>query len=810
MKKIIYLLTLLLLTTISFTAFAQSEGMLTGNIVDEKNEALGFVNVAVLRASGDAVVTGTIAEMDGSFKIKTPAKGSYVLKVSGLGYLPIRTEVFEVTGPDFARNFGKLQLKPDVKTLKEVTVQALRPTITSDAEKMVVSVENTALASGSTAYEVLEKSPGVWIDQDGNIMLNGKPGTMVMINGKQSYLSGKQLQNLLQGMSAENLKNLEIITNPSSKYDAEGTSGIININLKKSELYGMNGSVYGGYQYNGVSVYTSGAEVSHKSGKWNTNASLDLSSRSRFREMSMARLLPSSNGLIQLDQDGYEESTRLSPSLRLTTDYDLNKNHSVGIMTNLMYATNDNSFRTNSYLHMPNPEESLRLNSVNRINDTYKNGTLNLHYAGKLDTTGTTLSADLDFVRISDNTDFNFNNNSYYLQSSALEKQELLTSNNPTGYDILSGKVDFGTSLGKSKIELGAKASRVESDNDLQFFEIVDTRKVLDPDRTSHFVYEESIYAAYANFSSNFGKVWQVKGGLRAEKTVSSGKSITLNDVTKRNYLDLFPSLFVQQNVNENYQLGYKYSRRINRPYYEHLNPFIFYIDPYTWATGNPYLKPQYTNSFELTQTFKKSYIFVMTYAVTDNFMAEIPKYNSEDRTTVFERQNVKSYRNIGGTLVAPVRISGKWNINNTTTLAHQRYTNLIDGETLLREQLFFVAQSNHNIQLPQKIRLEVNAGYQGPAVYGMFEVKDNWWVDAGLKRSFMDDKMALSLNVTDIFRTRAMDLTTRMDGNVNNIKQYHGAQSVRINLRYRFNKGKEFEAKKRNVNLDELNRTGN
>lgn len=796
-------------TYLTTNAIAQTEGMLTGTIIDEKSESLGFVNVAVLQASADIVVTGAIAEMDGSFKIKTPPSGSYRLKVSGLGYLPFTTPVFEVTGPAFAKDFGTMQLKPDVKTLKEVTVQAMRPTITTDAEKMVVSVEGTALAQGSTAYEVLEKSPGVWVDQDGNITLNGKPGVMVMINGKQSFLSGKQLQNLLQGMSAENLKDLEIITNPSAKYDAEGTSGIININLKKNELYGMTGSVHGGYQYNRLSTYTSGAELSHKTGKWNTTASLDLARRTRFRDMRMERIFNGGAEPIFMDQTGNEQQQRFSPSLRLGTDYDLNDRHSVGFMANLAYSDNSSTFRTDSYLRRPNAEENLLINSSNNIEDSYKNGTFNLHYAGKLDSLGTTLSADLDYARIIDNTNFTFDNQKYFSNTNQLLEQELLTSNNPTGYDIYSAKVDFAKKLGKTKMELGAKTSYVKSDNELLFYEVIDTRQILDPNRTSHFIYKENIYAAYATFASSIGKVWQLKGGLRAEYTDSEGHSITLKDVKPRNYLDLFPSVFVQQRVSDNYQVGYKYSRRINRPYYEQLNPFIFYIDPYTWATGNPELRPQYTNSFELTHTLKKSYNLVMTYAYTTDFIAEVPEFNSEDNTTVFERRNVKSFRNIGTTLVAPVRISGKWDINNTATLAHQRYTNEYDEQNLIREQLFFMLQSNHNIQLPKGFRVELNAGYQGPAVYGMFEIEDNWWVDAGLKRSFLDDKLALSVNATDIFRTREMNLATRQEGNENKIYQYYGAQSIRINLRYRFSKGKEFETKKRNINLDELNRTG-
>ncbi|MHC2991514.1 TonB-dependent receptor [Pontibacter sp. HJ8] len=811
MKKVIYLLTMFIITSLSSSSFAQSEGMLQGTILDEKNQGLGFVNVAVLDASTAAVVTGAIADLDGSFRIKTPAKGRYQVKVSGLGYLPLQSEVFEVAGPGFSKDFGKLQLKPDVKTLKEVTVQTMRPTIRTEADKMVVSVEGTAMASGSTAYEVLEKSPGVWVDQDGNIRLNGKAGVMVMLNGRQSYLSGKELQNLLQSMSAENIKNLEIITNPSSKYDAEGTSGIININLKKNPDFGMSGSVYAGYQYNNLHTYTTGGDVSYKKGKWSTTASLDLPRRMRYRDMDMKRVFNKEGEISTFDQEGYEETERLAPALRLGTDYEINDKHSIGGLANLYYNDNRNLFRTDSWLRDGNSANDVFINSINKINSDYRNGTFNVHYTGKLDTVGTTLSADLDYVKISSRNDSEFFNTYDSVNTGNPARLDLLSSNNPTSYDIYSAKTDFAKKIGQNgKLELGAKASHVVSDNELLFYQNVDGRDILDVNRTSHFIYKEDIFAAYTNYSTSFGKKWKLQAGLRAEQTFSEGNSLTRDEKTKRDYLDLFPSVFVQQKVSDNYQVSYKYSRRINRPFYENLNPFIFYLDPYTWAQGNPYLRPQYTNSFELTQTLKDSYNLTLGYAVTKDFMGEVPDQNPENNTTVFQQRNMAEYKNLNATLVAPVRISGKWEINNNATVSYSSFTTNADNEDLLRDQLSFTAQSNQNIQLPHGIKLELTGAYQGPGVYGLYEFKSLWWVDAGLKRSFLDDKLTLTLNATDIFRSRQMYINTSLNGNTNAIEQYHGSQSIRLNLRYRFNKGKEFEAKKRNVNLDELNRTGN
>lgn len=785
--------------------------MLTGTVLDDKGQPVGFVNVAVQEAASAKVVTGAIADMDGNFQIMAPAKGQYLLKLSALGYVETQTPPFEVTGADFSKDFGKLQMKPDVKMLGEVQVQTMRPKVIMETDKMVVSVEGTALASGATAYEVLTKSPGVWVDQDGNIQLNGKAGVQVMLNGKRSYLSGKELQTLLQGMTAENIKDMEIITNPSAKFDAEGASGVININLKKNTAAGMSGSVNGGYQYNNLSTYTAGGELSHKSGKWNSFASVNAARRMRYRDMEMRRIFTNEDGSkSNFDQTGYEEVERLEPSLRIGTDYDLNDKHSIGAIANLTFNRSDNLFHTRSYLRDSNTDNDLYIDALNKADGTYGNGTFNLHYLGKLDTLGTTLSADLDYVHITSDDDFEFINRYETPGSDAPAQQELLLSENPTGYNIYAAKVDYTKPITKTtKLEVGAKASHVVSDNELRFYETSDNRKLLDPRRSNYFIYKEKIYAAYANLSASLGKIWTVQAGLRAEQTNSRGNSLTQNVKTDRNYLDLFPSVFVQQKVSDNYQIGYKYSRRINRPHYEVLNPFIFYLDPYTWAQGNPQLRPQYTNSFEVTQTLKQTYNLVLGYAITKDFIAEVPEQNPEDNTTVFQQQNVKDLKSANATLVAPLKISDNWEISNNFILMYQEYTNLSDGDLVVNDQVTAIAQTTHNILLPYNLRLEVGGSYQGPAVYGLYKVGEQWWVDAGMKRSFMEDKLTMTLNVTDIFRSRMLKVETELNGNINAIDQYHGARGVRINLSYRFSKGAAFEAKKRNVNLEELNRTG-
>ncbi len=803
-----YLILALLLTFINLTQ-AQTANVLHGRVTDENGQGVGFANVAVLAAASQQVVTGAIADAEGMFRIKTPAAGKYTLKISNVGFVTMLTPVFDVNAADANVDFRILQLKADAKTLREVQVQTLRPAITTTPDKMVVSIENTALAEGSTAYDILTKSPGVWVDQNGNIQLNGKGGVQVMLNGRRSYLSEKELVSLLQGMAAENLKDLEIITNPSARFDAEGASGIININLKKSKASGINGSVYGGYQFNKLSSYTSGAELSHKKGPWNSSASINLNRRMRYRDMTMDRIFLTQNGSItRFEQTGYEQNERQDPSLRLSTDYELNAQHSLGAMATLTANKNIMVFNTASYLRN---DTDLFIDARNKDNSKYTNGTFNIHYVGKLDTSGTTLSVDADYVHISSNDIASFLNLYQTVATGKTDSTEHLRNENPTSFDIYSIKADFTRQLNKkTTLEVGAKASHVKSDNELRFYEVRDEQQVPDARRSNHFLYTENIFAAYASLSATLSETWSVQAGLRAEQTLSDGNSLTKNEKTNRRYTDFFPTLFVQQKLSDKYQIGYKYSRRISRPYYENLNPFIFYLDPYTYAYGNPQLKPQYITSFEVTQSFKQTYNLVLGYALTKDFITEVPEQHPETNTTVFQQQNVKDLRSATATLAVPVRISGNWEISNNLTGMYQEYTNSINNNVVVNDKFTVIASTNHTVSLPHGFRAEASANYQSPLAYGLYQVGGQWWVDAGLKRSFLNDKLSVSLNATDLFRSRLLDVKTELNGNVNAIHQYQGQQSIRLNLRYSFNRGASFEAKKRTNNLDELNRTGN
>ncbi|WP_439879588.1 TonB-dependent receptor domain-containing protein [Pontibacter sp. MBLB2868] len=802
------ILTICLFTMMTGNVLAQ----LTGSLLDANGEPLGYANVAVLQAKDSTVVTGAITGPDGNFMIATPVEGVYLLRLSALGYTTNYVVPFQVSSSNRRRDFGRLTLHEDTKLLSEVTIKALRPTIVVEADKLVVSVEGTALAAGSTAYGVLEKSPGVWVDQEGNIKLNGKAGVRVLIDGRPSYLSGKELQSMLEAMPAEDVKNIEVIANPSAKYEAAGSAGVINIKLKQNTHQGMNGSVYGGYQYNKASGYNAGANLNYKKGDWNSFVSADVAERPRLREGVMIREFHEAGANARFHQLRNEHMTTNSPSLRLGTDYDLNDRHSVGAVAHLSHSTTDRAFY--SVTDMDDRAKGAHtLVEASNFNDiTNSSHAINLHYNGLLDTTGASLAVNLDYIQLDNNNEARYANRFLDVNTNT-RRDELLKTYNPGYYDIYSTNVDFGAKVHRStKLELGLKASHVVSGNQLSFYvadpEQEDLRE-LDKDRSNHYRYTESILAAYANVSIHIDDNWSMQTGLRGEQTFGKGKPIGGGEAIAKHYLDFFPSFFLTQKVSSSYKITYNYSRRIDRPNYRTLNPFIFYQDPYSWAEGNPDLRPQYTNSFQLIQTLQNTYNLVLGYSYTKDFFAEVPQQNSENNTTIYQERNIDKAENFSATLVAPVKLLKGWDVSNNLVAGYQRNNILLQDKELKNEQFTVTAQSTHNVLLPLGLQLQATAGYSSPSTYGVYIFKTQWWLDAGLKKSLLDDKLDLTLGATDIFRTSKARGDASYNGNVFSFVNYFMVQSIKLNLRYNFQRGQSFKSKSKSTRLEELKRAG-
>lgn len=788
------------------SAFAQ-QGAISGGVADGKGSPLPYATISLLKAEDSTLSTSVISGKDGKFSLPSPQQGRYLLRFTAIGFMGKTTDVFEVTGIGFSKDFGSITLKEDAKAMREVSVTALRPTIVQKADRMIVNVEGSAMVAGSNAFDVLAKSPGVFIDQDGNIQLNGRAGVTVMLDGKLTYLSATDLRNLLQSMSAENIKNIEIITNPSSRFDAEGTSGILNINLKKNTRQGVNGSVNTSYTYNGKQHgYSGGGTVNYKSGKWNSFAILDLARRVSGREATFTRVFYGRQNTTYFDQTATGNNvSQVLPSLRVGTDYTLNDRHSIGGMVNYTAVKGESDFLTETYLGNAPKLPNQFIDADNYTNSKFKNLTTNLHYVARLDTLGSQFSTDLDYVRITNRRESDFFN--YYTDLGTNQTtRDFLYTFIPSGYDIQSGKMDLVRMMGKGKMETGLKASRVVSDNDSRFF-FNNNGLVPDLKRTNHFNYRENIYAAYLNYGRSLGKRVEFQAGLRVENTVSTGESYTTGEVNKRNYLDFFPSLFVQQKVSDNYGINYSYSRRLTRPNYGSLNPFRFYRDPYTWEQGNPQLRPQYTHFFSISQNIKKTYNITLSYQLNRDVMAELPILDADSATTIYTTGNVDDGHNASLSAVAPFRIRKGWDTYNTVVLSYNKLTINVGGLDIVNDRATYYVQSNHTFLLPRDFRMEMNVWYRGKAASGLYIVDPMWRMDIGIKKSLFKKKLDLTITGNDLFKGVRYKFATDINGNVNDFDQYFRWRSVGVSLRYNFSKGQKVDTRRRNTNVEEAGR---
>ncbi|WP_175402847.1 TonB-dependent receptor domain-containing protein [Mangrovivirga cuniculi] len=800
----------LALFLLCFAANAQQAGKISGKVTDQNSQPVPFANVAILNQTDSSLVTGAVTNESGEFAMGSPkTTGTYIVRLSAIGYEKKYSRPFKIEGEGYSKHWSNLTLPEETQNLDGVEVRATRPSVIVEADKTVVDIQNSALTEGNTALEVLEKSPGVWVDQDGNIQLNGKAGVLVMIDDRRTFMSAKELQSLLNSMSANNIKSIELITNPSAKYDAEGSAGIINIKLKRGIDTGFNGSVNLGYNYNERNSYNGGVNFNYKKGKVSSFLQADYSHRARWRELTMRREFITQGEGQYMEQYAYNEHTFDNINLNLGMDYDINDRHSLGFMVKSFNSDGTIGFDVETFNFGSNEFPGF-VQADNDMNDNTQNNSVNFHYIAKLDTNGTKLSVDLDYVNKVSEDFGSFNNEVYTSKGGEFLVEENFRNINPNKFDIYSAKADLTKPFGKGKsLEAGVKFSQVVSDNEVRFEALTDGQWELDPTRSNHFIYTENIYAAYASYGFPLTEKISVKAGLRYEHTVAEGESVTLNQVNDRSYAGFFPSLFVNHNVSENYQVGFNYSRRINRPNYQMLNPYFLYIDRYTVATGNPNLQPVFSHNVELNQTFKKKYIFGLGYNKSENVFTEVPQADVDSRLVVFSPRNLDDAHDAYARLILPVDVKDWFSINNVAVVSYKQFSSVINDEKVVNERFNTYFQSRFSFVLPKGFKVELSGTYIGPNVWGIFRMDEQAWADLGVKKSLLDDKLTLSLNFNDIFHTRQFQGSFELPDQSTDIGNRFSSQSLNFTVRYNFSQGKQFRVNTNRGNLEELNRAG-
>jgi len=813
MKTLIHkiYITLALLIVAMGAARAQSSGSsanVSGSLLDEQGKPMMYATASLLNAQDSTIVKGAISNEQGVYSFDHIKQGRYVIKATNVGYQKAVSQPVTVASNGLI-TVPELKMQPNAHNLNTVNVTAAKPLIERKIDRTVVNVANSPLAAGNSAMDILERAPGVSVDKDDNISLKGKQGVTVMLNDKLTYLTAAQLATLLRSTDGNTIESIEIITNPSAKYDAAGNSGIINIKLKKNKQTGTNGSITLGAGYGASWKDNETLQLNHKEGNLNVFGTFSHNDNKRMQNIDIKRIITGTDG----EQTYFNQFSPLvtnnhNNSYRFGADYDLSSKNTIGFVISGYFNNEDDKNDNRTYIgkNFNTTQADSSLRTVSGIHQTYNNFAVNVNDTYKIDTAGQQISTDLDYSRFRNNSHAQYITDFYLADGSLQRPLAFLGNLTPSNINIYTAKVDYAKPLTKSvKLETGFKYSDVKTDNDLQQTTVQRTPEI--DTSVNHFVYDEKITAGYLNLNKQF-KNTSIQLGLRAEYTQSNAVGDSMSHVQhiSRNYLNLFPSVFVNHTINDKNEFSLSYSRRIDRPQYDNLNPFVYHLDPYTYQKGNPYLKPQYTDNFEFNYTYNKSITLTLGYSRTTDVITEVPGTDPATKVAFVTQRNLQIQNAYNANLYAPYTITKWWdgNINATAFYLGFKSKNL-EGSNLDRGQTAYQVRATETFKPLAGYKLEFTGNYQSSLTYGLFYVKPQYSVDAGLSHSFANKKANIKLSMSDIFNTRRNDVTSNYGSVDFDIRQKRESRITRLTFTYNFGSTK-IRARQHQSGADDLN----
>jgi iron complex outermembrane receptor protein len=795
----------------SLCSFAQTQGKVTGIIKDGGDKKVIIAaTVSLLKAKDSSLVKVAVTDSAGNFSFENVKEGSYIVSASSTGHLKVYSNSFALNSAENSKELGVLQLKEDNKTLSAVTVTAKKPFIERKLDRTIINVESSITSAGNTAMEVLEKSPGVAVDKDGNISLKGKQGVVILIDGKQTYMSGQDLANYLQSMPASNLDQIELMPNPSAKYDASGNSGVINIKTKKNRQKGFNGSVNSTYGRGKYGRNYNSLNLNYRNGKFNVFSNIGVN-RAKYQQiLSIHRefLDNNKNAEAIFDQEAKFLRNRPNNNMKLGADFYASKKTTIGVVFSGYINSGSQKGGNTSYLKDGSGIVDSVMNATNEDKEPCKNGSVNLNFRHTFDSTGRELTADIDVLKYKSNRKQNFVTDNYS-QDWIKKSSEQLISDLPSTINVYSAKIDYVHPFKNGvKMESGVKASFVNTDNFAGYFNVLGGMPIVDNEKTNHFKYKENINAGYVNLSKEFKK-WSLQGGLRLENTNYSGNQfgnpIHADSSFKKSYTSLFPTMFAGYKLNEKNQFGFSYGRRISRPDYESLNPFIFFIDKYTYESGNPFLKPMYANVFELTHTYNKFLTTTFNYSHNKDMFNEY--FDRSGYATVIKEQNYGSIDDISLSMSAEIKPAKWWTMMPYAELNYNAVNSMFDGYDVKTHGTGVSTNLNNQFRFSKGWGAEMSGFYRSSMKRGQFNISDNKQVSAGVSKQVLKNKGSLKLYINDIFNSGNQKGTVEIQNTIAQFTQKRDSRNVGINFNYRFGKPMKTQQRRSGGAGDEQNR---
>lgn len=791
MKKLFFMLTALL--TLSSAAFSQNLSKVNGRVTDDTQKPVQGVTVSLYKAQDTLLVKAVLTGNDGLFVFEAVKDGDYLVGVSSVGYKKTVSDVLHIRdGAEI--KVPTLVMQTESKNMKELVITGKKPLFEQKADKLVVNVDASPTNAGANALEVLEKSPGVSVDKDGNISLKGKTGVQVFIDGKPAYLSGTDLVNYLRSLQGAQLEQIEIMTNPPAKYDAAGNSGIINIKTKKTKQFGYNVTATIGYSQGIYAKNNQNINFNYRKNKLNLFGTVSRYERNHFQNLSIQRKFSDQGTkelLSRFEQVSKMRNLGTSNNAKIGADYFISKKTTIGAVVNGFY--NPGVFTNQSNINISDANDVLQSKTYakSESRNTWKNISANVNFRHQFDSTGKELTADLDFIHYNAPNKQSISNYYFDAAGNPVFVPDTLYGSLPQSISIYSAKVDYVHPLKKgAKFEAGLKTSFVETDNNAVYDSLINNKLVRDYGRSNHFVYDENINAAYVNYSRPLSKKISGQFGLRLENTVAHGYQKTTGETFTLNYTQLFPTAFIQYAVNEKNNLSVNYGRRINRPDYQSLNPFVEFLDRYTFEVGNPYLKPEFSHNIEMSYSYNNFITATVNYTKTKDIIQQVLEQNEQENQTYIRIANIAKREQVGIAVSAYKQIKN-FSGNVYVNVSDNKFSGIVNNTYVTVKGTTAMFNASASYKFKKGWNTEISGFYRTATPEGVFRIGSFGTINLGVSKTLLKEKATLRLNVRDVLWSQRFKGNIQYGAINTQFQQYGDSRVASLTFTYRLSKGK-------------------